>query len=93
MKGGWKEAPEATLTETVETGDADGDRYRYGDGDGDGDGYGDRYGDAASRAHPSLHQVLDASAIIGIDSSALGAVSDLIRLTCFNLIRLTWFQI
>ena len=48
----------------------DGDRDRDGDGDGDGD----RYGDAASRACPLLHQVLDASAIIGIDSSALGAV-------------------
>ena len=71
-----------------QAGDGDGDRYGDGDGDQDQDqdqdrdrdrdGDGDRYGDAASRARPSLHEVLDASAIISINSSALRAVSDLI---------------
>ena len=48
---------------------------------------------AASRAHPLLHQVLNASAIIGVGSSMLAAVYDWIRLTCFDLIRLTRFLI
>ena len=44
---------------------------------------------SASRALPSQHQGYDASAIVGIRSSMLSAVSNWIRLTCFfDLIRL-----